>query len=380
VSNPSSQVKDLLKALLEVMDNLERALETAERDEPGAAAATVEGVRGIHRQLTDLLFRYEVRAFNSVGKPFDPRRHEAMAQIGSDTLPPNHVASEIRRGYHLGDRLFRPAQVFVSRPEAGVPSPSSRRPTQTTRPHAQVAATRPQPQVAPTRPAWVLNPPADSAATVYLVGRSRGAQSIDASTAEAVDAAFPALVAKIAGGWPDHPACDGYTALARILERRSQSGLWDALCVELPDANNWVEDTYWERLKSDVRGTVYDAAVLLAIPRRHIEALLAAHGDPERWGGLGLLSPGPIFASILGEERLGALVAGLHAGGLGTRSGLEPGDVIVKVTNRLTPDAPTARRLLTLYSNSKPFFDVLLVRDLGQPMTLRVEGRRSRRR
>ena len=89
------RLEKFLRELLPTMDNLMLAVKAIDAD-PNTNEAVSEGVRAIHRQLIDLLAKYDVRNFTSTGTPFDPARHEAMAQIHSDEHPPNHVAREIR--------------------------------------------------------------------------------------------------------------------------------------------------------------------------------------------------------------------------------------------------------------------------------------------
>lgn len=115
----------LLKDFLPVYDNLERALEHAR------TAADFEslrkGVEMIRRLFEDTLGKHGVKAFSAKGLPFDPNRHEAMSAAESTELPPNHVHTEVLRGFTLNERLVRPALVVVSRaPEpAAVPQPDA---------------------------------------------------------------------------------------------------------------------------------------------------------------------------------------------------------------------------------------------------------------
>lgn len=109
-------VEKLLKDLLPVIDNLDRAL--AQED---AGEGFRQGVSMTRKLFEDTLAKHGVRSFESVGLPFDPRRHEAIQQTPTDAVPPQHVVSEVLKGYTLQDRLARPAMVVVSipRPEGG---------------------------------------------------------------------------------------------------------------------------------------------------------------------------------------------------------------------------------------------------------------------
>lgn len=109
----------LLKDLLPVVDNLERAVEA------GATEGLLEGVQLVLKQFKDTLERHEVKAFSAKGQPFDPNLHEALMQEEHGDVPPNTVVNELVKGYHLRDRLIRPAAVVVSRAPAKAPEASN---------------------------------------------------------------------------------------------------------------------------------------------------------------------------------------------------------------------------------------------------------------
>jgi len=102
----------LIRELLPVLDNLERALQAA-RDDAGAAAVTA-GVELIQRELLRVLEKFGVTAFTSVGVPFDPERHEAVARVPAAGRPEMTVVGETARGYLLNGRVLRPAMVTVA--------------------------------------------------------------------------------------------------------------------------------------------------------------------------------------------------------------------------------------------------------------------------
>ena len=109
--------ESLLRELLPVLDNFERALQ-AVRGEPAAAAVTA-GVELIQRELLRVLEKFGVTSFTSVGQPFDPERHEAIARVPAQGRPEGTVADETARGYLLNGRVLRPAMVTVaSSPDA----------------------------------------------------------------------------------------------------------------------------------------------------------------------------------------------------------------------------------------------------------------------
>ncbi len=101
----------LIRALLPVVDNLERALE----HDGGDGQSVREGVRMVLKSLSDILEKHGVTPVDALGEPFDPSRHEAMAQAESAEHEPNRVVAQHHKGYLLHDRLLRPALVTVSR-------------------------------------------------------------------------------------------------------------------------------------------------------------------------------------------------------------------------------------------------------------------------
>jgi len=104
--------ESLLRELLPVLDNFSRALQAA-RSEPAAAAVTA-GVELIQRELLRVLEKFGVTPFDSVGQPFDPERHEAIARVPAVGQPEGTVVNETARGYMLNGRVLRPAMVTVA--------------------------------------------------------------------------------------------------------------------------------------------------------------------------------------------------------------------------------------------------------------------------
>jgi molecular chaperone GrpE len=110
----------VLKEMLPVVDNLERAIEHAT-----ATAGTnpiVEGVQLVLRQFMTAFERLDVTPIEAGGQPFDPNLHEAISQQESDA-PPGTVVQVLQRGYKSGDRLLRPALVVVAKAKAA-PAPA----------------------------------------------------------------------------------------------------------------------------------------------------------------------------------------------------------------------------------------------------------------
>jgi molecular chaperone GrpE len=107
---------DLIRDLLPVVDDLERALAAAPADR---GADTLEGFREgvelIHRQVLDVLRRRGVQPIETEGQPFDPNWHEAVVYESADGRPDGEIIGEVRRGYRLGQRLLRPSMVRVAK-------------------------------------------------------------------------------------------------------------------------------------------------------------------------------------------------------------------------------------------------------------------------
>jgi molecular chaperone GrpE len=103
----------LVKELLPIVDNLERAV--AHSKGGGNGKPLVEGVELVLRGLFDILAKHGVVQISAIGQPFDPQKHEAMAQVEHSTYEPNTVVEEYHKGYLLRDRLLRPALVSVAK-------------------------------------------------------------------------------------------------------------------------------------------------------------------------------------------------------------------------------------------------------------------------
>ncbi|HEX6459925.1 MAG TPA: nucleotide exchange factor GrpE [Thermoleophilaceae bacterium] len=104
----------LVRELLPVLDNLERALATAVHDD-GDASPVVEGVRLVRADLLGVLERSGVQAFDPAGEPFDPTVHEALSTRPADEgTHPGTVVDVVEKGYRLNDTVLRPARVVVS--------------------------------------------------------------------------------------------------------------------------------------------------------------------------------------------------------------------------------------------------------------------------
>jgi len=102
--------ESLMRELLPALDHLELALANA----PDRNAPLATGVQMVFDQFLAALARFALTPFPSVGEPFDPTRHEAVAEQPSLEVPAQRVLIQLRRGYMLGGHLLRAAQVVVS--------------------------------------------------------------------------------------------------------------------------------------------------------------------------------------------------------------------------------------------------------------------------
>jgi len=105
--------ESLLKNLLPVIDNLERAVQCGK--EAGINNAVMEGVELTHKSFLETVEKLGLRQISSAGQPFDPSMHQAVAQVDSSIMAPNMVVDELQKGYFLHDRIMRPAMVTVSK-------------------------------------------------------------------------------------------------------------------------------------------------------------------------------------------------------------------------------------------------------------------------
>lgn len=106
---PLALVKDLLPNL----DNLRRAVDAAKT--AGSIEELAKGVDMVLKQVDETLAKHGATPIASIGQPFDPNRHEAVAQAPSTDHPPLTVLQEFERGYVLHDRVIRPSKVLVSK-------------------------------------------------------------------------------------------------------------------------------------------------------------------------------------------------------------------------------------------------------------------------
>jgi molecular chaperone GrpE len=105
------------RALLVVVDNLERSVEAA-RQHPaadGEKSALLEGVEATLRLFLQTLDRFGIKPIDAQGRPFDPNLHEAVAAVADSSVPPGTVKEVMEKGYMLRDRVLRAARVVVAK-------------------------------------------------------------------------------------------------------------------------------------------------------------------------------------------------------------------------------------------------------------------------
>ena len=107
--------EELLRELLPVFDNLERAVVHA--GQASDAKAVADGVGMVLKQFQDTLGKVGIKRIPAVGGPFDPSMHEAIQQVETNEHPAGTVVAEVQPGYSLGDRLVRASMVVVAKPK-----------------------------------------------------------------------------------------------------------------------------------------------------------------------------------------------------------------------------------------------------------------------
>jgi molecular chaperone GrpE len=144
----------LLRDMLPIIDNLERALDPKNSAD---LAALREGVEMTLKSFEATLARVGLKGFSALGQPFDPNLHEAIQAVESDE-PPGTVLAQMVRGFTLNDRLIRPAMVFVAKPR-------------------EATTTAPQPESEPV-------PESESSASEVAPTQAAPAAAVDKASAE----------------------------------------------------------------------------------------------------------------------------------------------------------------------------------------------------
>ena len=105
----------VVKDLLPVVDNLERAIEHASASSGADFEGMLQGVELVRRELLAVLAKHGVSPIEAAGEMFDPNLHEALAQMEDEKVPAGRIGRVLQKGYRLRDRLLRPARVMVSK-------------------------------------------------------------------------------------------------------------------------------------------------------------------------------------------------------------------------------------------------------------------------
>lgn len=103
---------DVVTRLLPIIDDFDRALENVPDEVAGLS--WFDGLSGVHRKLQRILENIQAERIEAVGQPFDPNLHEALSTEPSDEYESGTVTRELQAGYRIGERVIRPALVYVA--------------------------------------------------------------------------------------------------------------------------------------------------------------------------------------------------------------------------------------------------------------------------
>ena len=133
--------ESVLRDFLEVADNLDRARASFAEGKESDIKSIREGVDLVLRQFRTKLERYQVKAIESLGQPFDPRVHEAISQMPTADAKPGSIVHELQKGYLIGEKLLRPAMVVVAiappTPTPDAPAPAAEASTEAAPPRTE---------------------------------------------------------------------------------------------------------------------------------------------------------------------------------------------------------------------------------------------------
>ena len=106
--------EQLLTDLIAVLDSLDRAVVSGDASQDYDKFH--KGIAMIDRYLREILERWGLKAYSSNGELFNPELHEAVSAVETDDVPPNTIVGQISKGYMLGEKVLKPAQVTVAKP------------------------------------------------------------------------------------------------------------------------------------------------------------------------------------------------------------------------------------------------------------------------
>ena len=107
--------ESIVKNLLEVKDNFERALSSVTVEEK--ELSFYQGVEMVANQFNEILGENGLKEIEAMGIPFDPNHHQAVMQMADEEAEPNHVIQVLQKGYQYGEKVLRPSMVVVSKQE-----------------------------------------------------------------------------------------------------------------------------------------------------------------------------------------------------------------------------------------------------------------------
>ncbi len=105
--------ESIIKNLLEVKDNFERALSSVTEDEK--ELSFYQGIEMVASQFNEILGDNGLKEIEALGSPFDPNQHQAVMQMADEEAEPNHVIQVLQKGYQYGTKVLRPSMVVVSK-------------------------------------------------------------------------------------------------------------------------------------------------------------------------------------------------------------------------------------------------------------------------
>jgi len=108
--------QSLIKEMLAVVDNLERALNSS-NGESSIDKCMADGVNLTLKEILKVFEKFNVKPIEAIGQPFDPNFHQAMMQEETDDYPEHTVITQLQKGYMIHDRLLRPSMVVVAVPK-----------------------------------------------------------------------------------------------------------------------------------------------------------------------------------------------------------------------------------------------------------------------
>ena len=116
--NSKYAIKNLSYSLLNVADNLQRALESIPNTEASGLDDNIIknliiGIKAVEKELIDSLEKHGVTKFDSINQKFNPEIHQAVSKVHNEKVD-GTIVEEMQKGFKIGDRLLRPAMVVVS--------------------------------------------------------------------------------------------------------------------------------------------------------------------------------------------------------------------------------------------------------------------------